>query len=333
MMRFGKAIATSFLVGSFVLIFAALAQAGPVAIDVVWVHDVGNTADTTTYGAVAYVYAIGKYEVTATQYTAFLNAVASSDPNGLYNAAMAGSTGCGITRNGTSGSYTYTLNATYANRPVNFVNQYDGFRMANWIQNGEPNGLGEVAGSTEAGTYTMSGPSSTSFAPDATYRLNNYNSPATAHWVVPTDNEWYKAAYYKGGGTSAGYWSYATQSNSLPGTTYPDLTGNNANFNNAGGSPTDVGRYALSVSAYGTFDQTGNVAEYVQSGFVRGGEYDYSGISPFLIDKTSRYAPGGVGGENAFQGIRLGLVPEPGTMAMLIGLALMGMVYWRRPKA
>ena len=44
---------------------------------------------TTGYGAVAYNYSIGKYEVTLNQYVAFLNAVAETDNCGLYNAAMA----------------------------------------------------------------------------------------------------------------------------------------------------------------------------------------------------------------------------------------------------
>ena len=39
-------------------------------------------------GAVAYAYNIGKYEVTAGQYFAFLNAVAATDAYGLYNTEM-----------------------------------------------------------------------------------------------------------------------------------------------------------------------------------------------------------------------------------------------------
>ena len=58
----------------------------------VTVGNPGNAADTrydaTGFGSVGYVYQIGKYEVTAGQYTEFLNAVAKADPNGLYNTAM-----------------------------------------------------------------------------------------------------------------------------------------------------------------------------------------------------------------------------------------------------
>jgi hypothetical protein len=58
----------------------------------VTVGNPGNVADTRYaspgYGAVAYSYNIGKFEVTAGQYTVFLNAVAKTDTYGLYNGHM-----------------------------------------------------------------------------------------------------------------------------------------------------------------------------------------------------------------------------------------------------
>ena len=67
--------------------------------ETVLVGNAGNAADTFVdpddelvasfgYGAVAYEYNIGKFEVTAGQYTELLNAVAAADPYGLYNPAM-----------------------------------------------------------------------------------------------------------------------------------------------------------------------------------------------------------------------------------------------------
>src|SRR5262245_2263385 len=41
------------------------------------------------FGAVAAPFKIARTEVTNAQYAAFLNAVAQSDPNGLYNTSMA----------------------------------------------------------------------------------------------------------------------------------------------------------------------------------------------------------------------------------------------------
>ena len=86
------------------LLTAGAAQA-VITIDTVPVGDPGNAGDTRYatpgYGAVAYTYNIGKYEVTAGQYTAFLNAVARVDTYGLYNTDMdtaVNSCGCGIQR-------------------------------------------------------------------------------------------------------------------------------------------------------------------------------------------------------------------------------------------
>ena len=65
---------------------------------------------------------MGKYEVTAGQYTAFLNAVAKDDPNGLYNIGMgdpSGSQGANIQRSGLSPNFSYSVAADWADRPVN----------------------------------------------------------------------------------------------------------------------------------------------------------------------------------------------------------------------
>ena len=51
---------------------------GLASLDIVTVGNPGNAADTATgYGSVGYTYQMGKYDVTAGQYTAFLNAVAA----------------------------------------------------------------------------------------------------------------------------------------------------------------------------------------------------------------------------------------------------------------
>ena len=88
-------------------------------------------------------------------------------------------------------------------------------------------------------------------------------------YVIPTEDEWYKAAYHKNDGVTGNYWLYPTQSNNVPSndSINPD-PGNNANFYQNGytiGSPdylTAVGEFENSDSAYGTFDQGGNVWEW-----------------------------------------------------------------------
>lgn len=112
-----------------------------VTIDWVTVGDTGNAADTTGYGALANAYQIGKYEVTNAQYGAFLNAKGASNSNGIYNSNMAS---YGITQSGGSGSFTYNVSATLANRPVVYVSWYDAARFANWLVNGQGNGSMET---------------------------------------------------------------------------------------------------------------------------------------------------------------------------------------------
>ena len=65
--------------------------AGQTSLQFVTVGNPGNVADTSGYGAVPYVYQMGKYDVTIAQYVQFLNDVAASDPYGLYNPNMGGS--------------------------------------------------------------------------------------------------------------------------------------------------------------------------------------------------------------------------------------------------
>ena len=61
---------------------------GQVTIETVTVADPANAADSSGPGAVARRFRIGRVEVTNDQYVAFLNAVAASDPNRLFNELM-----------------------------------------------------------------------------------------------------------------------------------------------------------------------------------------------------------------------------------------------------
>ena len=258
-----------------------------ITIDTVPVGDAGNVNDPGTfnrYGGVSYAYSIGKYEVTVGQYTAFLNAVAASDPYSLYNPTMATEQDiAGIGRTGSSGNYVYNVIGS-ANHPIAYVSWGDAARFANWLQNGQPNGA-EGNGTTEIGAYTLNG------ATSASNGLASVTRNAGATWFIPTENEWYKAAYYQPsaqGGDADSYWSYPTKSNSAPYSDQPPgATPDNsrvANYYNDDGAAngyndgfavtgstnqsntqnylTDVGAYATSPSYYGTFDQGGNLSEW-----------------------------------------------------------------------
>lgn len=132
-----------------------------VNIETVPVGNPGNAADTRYetpgHGSAAYTYNIGTYEVTAGQYTEFLNAVARTDTYGLYNTSMwSDSMGCKIQRSGSSGNYTYSVASDYANRPVNYVSYWDSCRFANWLHNGQPTGA-QGAGTTEQSYWPCTG--------------------------------------------------------------------------------------------------------------------------------------------------------------------------------
>jgi formylglycine-generating enzyme required for sulfatase activity len=248
------------------MLFALPAQA-VVTIDWVTVGDPGNAADTTGYGAVSDEYRIGKYEVTNAQYAEFLNAVAATDTNALYSTCMGNSNPdnpCGyggITRSGSSGSYTYSTIASREDMPVNHVSFYDALRFANWLHNGQPTGAQDST-TTEDGAYTMITES---------YPSTVITRKAGAKVVLTSEDEWYKAAYYKGGGTSAGYWDYPAGSDTETTCATPGATANTANCNLVVFDVTDGGSYTGSASPRGTFDQGGNVHEWNEA--IIGGIY------------------------------------------------------------
>ncbi|WP_237705474.1 SUMF1/EgtB/PvdO family nonheme iron enzyme [Chthoniobacter flavus] len=301
----------------------------------VTVGNPGNANDTVTasdgsglsFGGVSYTYAIGKYDVTLDQYAAFLNAVAQTDPYSLYNPNMATDlNSAGISQTGSSGSYSYSVIGS-GSRPVAWVSWFDAARMANWMQNGQPTGQGEVAGSTEQGAYTLNG---------ATSGIINKNANAV-NWI-PTESEWYKAAYYdpnKGGPGVGGYWTYATRSDTAPGNVVGDGT-NRANYNTGVYSVTqsdtysslpnyltDVGAFgANSSSAYGTYDQNGDVYQWVDgvqtdgvTRELRGGAWPSD--SAKMQSSFRAFQPVPVPAASDF-GFRLATVPEPSATVSLV---------------
>jgi formylglycine-generating enzyme len=278
-------------------------------------------------GSVGYTYNIGKYEVTAAQYTEFLNAVAKTDPYGLYDTGMdsaASAYACNIERSGSSGSYTYSVASEYANRPVNHVSHWDACRFANWLHNGQPTGA-QGPTTTERGAYTLGGYNGTDG--------RTIQRDANWKWALTSEDEWYKAAYYKGGSTNAGYWDYPTRSNAAPGQDMADGSGNNANYSNSYGYPIDSGKYFTtvvgefqnSVSPYGTFDQGGNVYERNESVLsgsgrgLRGGCYGTAWGTLFasyryLMDPSYTTPTW----EAYWIGFRVVQVPEPCSAALLL---------------
>ena len=315
------------------------------AIQWVTVGDPGNAADTNPagYGAVSTAFQIMKYEFTNQQYADFLNSVAHTDTYSLYNANMGSNARGGITQSGTSGSYTYAVKTNMSDKPVNYVSWFDAARVANWLMNGATS-----SSSTETGAYTLVGGQISGTAP----AVND-----GASFYIPTENQWYKAAFYKGGNTNAGYWDYPTQSDADPnpvtsGTTGigPGNSGNSANYSRAAiwndtvGNVTSVGTNG-GPSAYGAFDMGGNVIEWNDLNGtadslrgLRGGDWNAS--SSVSLSSSSRFANDPSYDYGGVFGFRLASptpVPEidPNSLGSVLALVLgsLGLLERRRLKA
>jgi formylglycine-generating enzyme required for sulfatase activity len=266
-----------------------------VEIQMVDVGNEGNADDPSpnglggNSGAVAYAYKIGKFEVTNAEYAEFLNAV---DPTGanaldLYDIAMGTTSNGGITFNaGDPAGGKYSVKPGFANKPVVWVSFYDAMRFCNWLHNGAQTG-----GDTEDGAYTLLG--GTAIPSNGTTVPRN----AGATFAVPSEDEWYKAAYYEPGGDTDDYWLYPTGSNSAPNASSPPGTAPAANYADSVGDPTDVGAYTTTVGFYGTFDMAGNAREWVErivstNRVLRGGSWTSSENGLQSVDPASG-TPGG----------------------------------------
>ena len=296
---------SSFSLWLAILLGVSLVTPALAVVNIAWVPvgNAGNAADPSTgYGSVGYAYNIGKYEVTNSQYCEFLNAKGGSNSYGIYNYGMAT---YGITQSGGSGGYTYSVTSGLENRPVACVSWYDAARFTNWLGNGQG------SGSMETGAYTLSGNTG----------IITVNVGATVY--IPSEDEWYKAAYYNG--STSTYSLYPNGQNTI--------TTADANYGPSVRNATDVGSYGTDPSSYGTFDQGGNVWEWndavIDSSLrgLRGGSWgSYLGsylASSYRVNYVPSY-------EFDFIGFRVASVPEPTSVILTIFAS--GMMLTRRKR-
>jgi formylglycine-generating enzyme required for sulfatase activity len=323
----------SVLLRIFLLTFLlAPSASAEVTIEWVTVGDPGNACDTQTQGCFGRVdepYRIGKYEVTNAQYVEFLNAVAKTDPFELWVTFLGGARG-GIERNGSSGSYTYTLIVGREEWPV-ISGFYRAMRFVNWLANGQPTGA-QGPGTTEDGAYELLGGTKTPSNGATVLR----NPDATI--FIPTEDEWFKAAYYDRNSMTYNTYPFADGFDGVLCQDAPGTTSHSANCNRTGSLPTGVGGYTDSASPYGTLDQGGNAFEWNETivgtqRVYRGGSW---GLTSDLTAAASRSIDsGGFLSNNIGFRVASPVPPVPSIAPLGIALlgGLLGLAGWRRLRA
>ncbi|MEM1060651.1 MAG: SUMF1/EgtB/PvdO family nonheme iron enzyme [Verrucomicrobiota bacterium] len=271
-------------------------------IDFVAVGDAGNPDDNTGYGAVGYDYRISTYEVSEQM----------------------------ITKANTLGGLGLTQDSRGANRPATSMSWNEAARFVNWLNTSQgyqaaynfavnPGDSGYGAGNANDNILLWS--ASEAFSQTNLFRHKD------AVYFLPSEDEWYKAAYYSGSGSV--YFDYATQQNiGDPPTAVASGTGaNEAVFQQGGGiGPADITQ-AGGASHYGTVGQGGNVWEWQESAF--------DGDSDSLSENRGRRGGYWVNPENALRasarlsspptlqsdiiGFRVASVPEPASASLLLG--------------
>ena len=239
------------------------------------------------YGAVAYDYRLGKYEVTIDQ---FAKAYAADDTisNGNENYWNDG------TRNVGDGAPACALTWTEA------------ARFANWL----------TSGSAGTGVYQFSGNTLTGIN-------RSYRNESDLAYVLPTDDEWYKAAFYK----PVNDGSYSLYASGL--STDPVVgTSNGWNydpFHSGSATMWETGFGAAEQN--GTYDMMGNAWEWTET-TTTNSQWVFRGGSAYAPEEyldSETYRPSHISEEAVHVGFRIAAIPEPGSLAMM---ALMGSCIW-----
>jgi sulfatase modifying factor 1 len=289
-------------------------------IDFTTIGNPGNAADETGYGSVGYTYRMGTYAIS-------LYDIAFAQLSGLDHVTAHAS---GMFQPATmlnwyqSAAFVNWLNTSKGFAPAYNLNWGDGYRYDNgysmpytWMSSDNP-------GTTKWRMFLWD-------VSDSGYDANNPYRNSQAKYFLPSENEWYKAAYGKSDGS--GYYLYPNASDSPPSISFL------MDVNDAG-----------ELSSYGTMGQGGTVWQWLETSWdgvnddprkgraLRGGSfesdtgdlmsyqrpfYPYADVSPDYDSYTIGFRVASVAD--------LGSVPEPSTYA-LFGLGAIGMLIVMRRK-
>jgi len=275
----------------------------------------GNAPDTTgnpnPAGSVAYTYEMGKFEV-------------SEDMITKFNASQ---------------SLQITKNTRGADKPATSVSWNEAARFVNW--------LNTSTGGFAAYKFTTGGVNDNialwTSADTLDYDAANPYRSKRATYVLPSYNEWYKAAYYNPNDST--YFDFPNGSNTAPTAVASGTIANTAVYNGQSG-PADV-EQAGGLSPYAVMGLGGNVLEWEESSYfltnssnssargIRGGNWGYDSVN---LSSSSRVFndPSGEGLDVGFRVASLASsaapVPEPSMMVMATLLGLGGYIGKRRMK-
>jgi formylglycine-generating enzyme required for sulfatase activity len=268
-----------------------------------------NAADTTgspnPAGSVAYIYNIGKYEVSRDMITK----ANSAGSLGITMYDMTGYGGNGV------------------NKPATGLSWYEAATYVNW--------LNTSTGGTAA--YKFSGSTFQLWSPtDAGYNANNMYRNSLANYVIASTDEWFKAAY----GNLDGTWNnYPTGSDSVPTAVASGTAANTAVYGQSESTgPADITN-AGGLSPYGTMAQGGSVWEWMETASdgsnntagenreLRGGSW-YN--ESYILNASYSYFDD-PSDENGSDGFRVASVPEPSALSLL-AIGLSGLALVRRRK-
>ena len=259
-------------------------------IDFVDIGNTGNTADTTSYGAVPYEYRASIYEISQ-------NAITKATASGMSNV-----TAGAWSNNQPAANISWYAAAAF----VNFLNTNSG-KTAAYNLSFTTNWSMDLWSSEQA--WTAGG-------------TNLYRNK-DAYYFLPSENEWYKAAYYNAAGTN--YFLYPTASSGVPTAVASGTNPETAVYNNAASVPAIVAS-AGGLSPYGTMGQGGNIFEWNESAFdgtnssasenraLRGGSW----INVESRLRSSRRFDDGPSLEDFNIGFRVASVPEPSTAVLVL---------------
>jgi len=303
---------------SFAAVISFGSGANQFSMEFVTIGNPNNAADTTgapwPAGAVGYEYGIGKFEV-------------SEDMINKFNASQ---------------SLKITKDTRGTSKPATSVSWNEAARFVNWLN----------TSTGYAAAYKFD-PSATGVndnislwrVGDAGYDASNPYRNSLAKYVLPSYNEWYKAAYYN---PSISYYYNFTNGDTDPTAVASGTAANTAVYKVLSG-PADVDQ-AGGLSSYGVMGLGGNVLEWEESPFNlnlasisnssvrgrRGGHWDSTSLH---LLSSSRYPREPYLEDNSagFRVVSLSssappAVPEPSMMVIGTLFGLGGLVAKRRMK-